>query len=76
MKNITKESLKDDLKFIAELFEKYSGAIYEKQEGQLAHYDNQPKLIQLAIEDVRCGLYIAREALFKLNEINDNLIED
>jgi len=76
MKNITKESLRDDLKLITELFEKYSGAIYEAQEGQPAHYDNQPKLIKLTIGDIRCGLYITREALFKLNEINNNLIED
>jgi len=76
MKNITKESVRDDLKLITELFEKYSGAIYEVQEGQPAHYDNQLKLIKLSIGDIRCGLYITREALFELNKISNNLIED
>lgn len=61
---------------ISEMFEKYSGAIYESQCNQKAHYDNQPKLIKLAMEDVRCGLFIVKNALNMLNETSDNLIED
>ena len=76
MKNITKESLKDDLMIISEMFNKYSEAVYEGQCNQKAHYDNQPKLIKLAMEDVRCGLSIVKNALKMLNEVNDNLIED
>ena len=76
MKNITIETLQQDLATIANMFEKYTEAVYELQEGQPAHYDNQPKLIRLAIEDVRCGLSITKNALKMLNEVNDNLIED
>lgn len=76
MKNITKESLQDDLKVISEMFEKYSGAIYESQEGQLGHYDNQTKLVRLTIGDIRCGLFVVRSALIMLNETSDILIED
>ena len=57
------------------MFKKYSEAIYEKQEGQIDHYDNQPKLIKLAMEDIRCGLNIAISALTMLNNVKENLIE-
>ena len=76
MKNITIETLQQDLATIANMFKKYIEVIYELQEGQPAHYDNQPKLIRLAIEDVRCGLSITKNALEMLNEVSDNLIED
>lgn len=76
MKNINIETLQQDLATIANMFEKYTGAVYELQEGQPDHYDNQPKLIKLAIEDVRCGLSITKNALEMLNEVSDNLIED
>lgn len=76
MKNITIETLQQDLATIANMFEKYTGAVYELQEGQPGHYDNQPKLIRLAIEDIRCGLSVTKNALNMLNEVNDNLIED
>lgn len=76
MKNITIETLQQDLATIADMFEKYTGAVYELQEGQPDHYDNQPKLIRLAMEDVRCGLSVAKNALNMLNDIKDNLIED
>ena len=75
MKNITIETLQQDLATIANMFEKYTNAVYERQEGQPGHYDNQPKLIRLAMEDVRCGLSITKNALRCMNEI-DNLIED
>ena len=76
MKNITIETLQQDLATIANMFKKYTEVVYELQEGQPAHYDNQPKLIRLAIEDVRCGLSITKNALEMLNEVSDNLIED
>lgn len=76
MKNITIETLQQDLATIANMFEKYTNAVYERQEGQPAHYDNQPKLIRLGVEDVRCGLSVAKNAFEMLNEVNDDLIED
>lgn len=75
MKNINKTTFETDLNIITNMFEKYSEAIYEKQEGQIDHYDNQPKLIKLAMEDIRCGLNIAISALTMLNNVKDNLIE-
>lgn len=74
MKNITKETIKEDYALINELFEKYCNAIYESQEGQPAHYDNQSKLVKLTIGDIRTGLYIASNALVKL--CNIEIIED
>lgn len=75
MKNINKTTFENDLNIITDMFKKYSEAIYEKQEGQIDHYDNQPKLIKLAMEDVRCGFNIAISALTMLNEVKDDLIE-
>ena len=40
MKNITKESIKQDLQIINDMLHKYNEAIYENQEGQSAHFDN------------------------------------
>ena len=76
MKNIDKNTFDNDLNIITDMFEKYSEAIYESQEGQVAHYDNQLKLIRLCMEDVRCGLNIVRSALIVLDNIKENLIED
>ena len=75
MKNINKTTFENDLNIITDMFKKYSEAIYEKQEGQIDHYDNQPKLIKLAIEDIRCGLNVAISALTMLNNVKENLIE-
>ena len=74
MKNITKESIEQDLKIIQDMVFKYNEVIYENQEGQPAHFDNQSKLCRLAIGDIRCGLIIARDALICLNGID--IIED
>lgn len=74
MKNITKESIEQDLKIIQDMVFKYKEAIYENQEGQLAHFDNQSKLCRLLIGDIRCGLTIARDALNYLSGIE--IIED
>lgn len=75
MKNINKTTFENDLNIITDMFKKYSEAIYEKQEGQIDHYDNQPKLIKLTIEDIRCGLNVAISALTMLNNVKENLIE-
>ena len=75
MKNISKVTFENDLKIIDDMFKKYSDAIYEKQDGQVDHYDNQPKLIKLALEDVRCGLTIVKYALTMLTDVKENLIE-
>lgn len=74
MKGITKETIEHDYKVIADMLYKYKEAIYESQEGQPAHFDNQSKLCRLAMGDIRCGLSIARDALNCLSEIE--IIED
>lgn len=74
MKNITKKSIEEDYEQISNLFEKYSDAIWENQEAQKAHYDNQSKLVRVSIGDVRCGLDIVKRALFTLSKLT--LIED
>lgn len=74
MKNITKSGIDKDIITISELLHKYSDAIYEPQEGQKAHYDNQTKLVRTAMCDLISGLYIAKEAL---NILSDNdILED
>ena len=74
MKGITKESIEKDFKVIQDMAYKYKEAIYENQEGQPAHFDNQSKLCRLLIGDIRCGLIIARDALNYLSGIE--IIED
>lgn len=74
MKGITKNTINEDLKTIYDMLDKYCEAIYERQEGQNAHFDNQSKLCRLAIGDVRCGLNIAKLALNQLSNIE--IIED
>lgn len=74
MKNITKESIEQDLRIIQDMVFKYKEAIYESQEGQPAHFDNQSKLCRLCMGDIRCGLIIARDALNYLSGIE--IIED
>lgn len=69
MKGITNKSLAEDKKIIANLLDKYHDAIWENQEGQDAHFDNQRKLVKLAMGDVRRGLNIVYEALQMLNEL-------
>lgn len=69
MKGITNKSLADDKKIIANLLEKYHAAIWESQEGQVSHFDNQNKLVKLAMCDVRAGLNVVYEALRMLNEL-------
>ncbi len=75
MKNINKVTFENDLKIIDDILHKYNDAIYEEQDGQVDHYDNQPKLIKLALEDVRCGLNIVKYTLTMLNDVKENLIE-
>lgn len=74
MKGITKEIVKQDFKTIHDMVLKYKAAIYENQEGQAAHFDNQSKLCRLLMGDIRCGLAIAENALNYLREIE--IIED
>ena len=69
MKEITNKSLAEDEKIIANLLDKYHDAIWENQEGQGAHFDNQPKLVKLAMGDVRAGLNVVHEALRMLIEL-------
>lgn len=74
MKNITKESIKQDLQIIEDMLCKYSEVIYEKQEGQLAHFDKQSLVCKLCIGDVSCGLSTVKCALDCLSELE--IIED
>lgn len=69
MKNITNKSIEEDLSIINNLFQKYNSAIWEGQEGQSAHYDNQTKLVRLGIRDVNIGLNLVKQALAMLNNI-------
>lgn len=76
MKNITKKSIEEDYKIISDMFNKYSDAIWENQEAQKAHYDNQSKLVRLTIGDVRAGLFSTSNALSMLlrTEIIEELV--
>lgn len=74
MKGITNKSITLDKKAICEIAERFGGAIWENQEHQSAHYDNQPKIVRLAIRDVYVGLNIAIEALRNLESYQ--IIED
>lgn len=74
MKNITKKSIEEDYKIISDMFNKYSDAVWENQEAQKAHYDNQSKLVRLAMGDVKTGLFLVSSALTML--IHNEIIED
>lgn len=76
MKNINKDSFGKDLSIINDMLLKYSDAVYEKQDGQVGHYDNQLKLVRLCIEDIRVGLNIVKSGLRMLDDVRDCLIED
>lgn len=69
MEKITNKRIKEDLEKIAEMLADYNSDIWCRQEGDPNDYDHQPKLVRLAIGDVRNGLFIAREALHKLVEL-------
>ena len=74
MKNINLETLEQDEGIITELLRKYNNAVWENQEGQRAHFDNQPKIVQMCMRDVTVGLTVAMEAVKKLIEMG--VIED
>lgn len=69
MKNITNKSIEKDLNLLKELDRKYREAIWEGKEGQRAHFDNQQKMVKIAMSDVRVGLGVAFKALLILNDI-------
>ena len=69
MKNITNKSIEKDLRTVESLLKKYCDAVWEVQEGQPAHYDNQDKLVRIGISNVRTGLDVALQALTMLNDI-------
>ena len=74
MKNINKDTIQQDKETLAYMISKYNDAVWERQEGQPAHFDNQPKIVQLVMRDVVVGLNVALEAIKKLDEIG--VIED
>lgn len=74
MKGITKEVIEQDYKTIHDMVLKYKEAIYEKQDGQPAHFDNQSKLCRLLMGDIRCGLTVVENAFNVLKDID--VVED
>lgn len=74
MKNITKKSIEKDLNIINQLCWKYKEAIFEKQEHQPAHFDNQFKCVRLTMVNIHCGLLVARNGLNYLSGMQ--VIED
>ena len=71
MKGITNKGIEEDKNVIIDMLCKYNDAVWEPQEGQPAHYDNQPKFVRLAIRDVQCGLTVALSALRQLSSLGD-----
>lgn len=69
MKNINNETLEQDEQTLVDLVCKYNDAIWENQEGQKGHFDNQPKIVQMLMRDVNVGLVIALEAIKKLGDV-------
>ncbi|MBP5457113.1 MAG: hypothetical protein J6Y37_11490 [Paludibacteraceae bacterium] len=75
MKGITKEQIEKDREALSEMFGRYTNAVWENQEGQKAHYDNQPKLVRLHMEAARHAIFTAKMALDTLNNIKEFIIE-
>ena len=69
MKHINLKTLVQDGNTITELLRKYNNAVWEPQEGQKAHFDNQPKIVQMCVRDVTVGLTVAIAAVKKLIEM-------
>lgn len=78
MKGITRKSIEEDLQTISKLSAKYRNAVYSFNEGEssISNWDNQPRLVKLAIADLRTSLYVAESAIKMLSEIKDSIIED
>lgn len=67
--------IKDDFDIINGMLRKYNGFIWENQEGQASHYDNQSKSTRLAVADIRTGLFIAKMAMNNII-VNNAIIAD
>lgn len=78
MKGITRKSIEEDLQTISKLSAKYRNAVYSFNEGEssVSNWDNQPRLVKLAIADLRTALYTAETAIKMLSEVKDSIIED
>lgn len=78
MKGITRKSIDEDLQTISKLSAKYRNAVYSFNEGEsaISNWDNQPRLVKLAVADLRSSLYVAEGAIKMLSEIKDSIIED
>lgn len=78
MKNITRKTIIEDCTTIEALFNKYRDAIwsFKEGEGSKSNFDNQPRLVKIAIVDAKTGLHIASQALDMLKDIKESLIED
>lgn len=74
MKNITKKSVIDDFATLGELSHRYQEAIWENQEAQPAHFDNQSKDVRLIMSQIKVGLSIALTGLEWLTQMD--IIED
>lgn len=69
MKGITKKSVAEDIKLISEMCDKYLNAIWENQEGQKAHFDNQEKIVKVCMSDIRFSLKTALTSLQQLKNV-------
>lgn len=71
MKNITRKTIIEDCKTIEALFNKYSDAIwsFKEGEGSKSNFDNQPRLVKIAMIDARTGLHIASQGKSKWNKV-------
>jgi len=60
---VTKSEFQHDFEIIQSMLNKYSNnVIWEGQEGQLEHFDNQLKLAKIIFLDIRAGLFHLQEA--------------
>lgn len=66
---ISKEEMQKDLMTVFEMQKKYHAAVWEPQEGQVDHFDNQPKIAKVALIDARMALSIAEEAISKALQV-------
>lgn len=78
MRGITRKSIDEDLQTISKLLGKYRNAVYSYNEGEssVSNWDNQPRLVKLAVADLRSSLYVAESAIKMLSEVKDAIIED
>lgn len=73
MEGITKEQLKQDIETINEIAMRYRQAVYGETTIKAADYEQQPKMVRVALPCVMSDLFDAR---YHLERISDFIIED